>query len=117
MSIIKNAIINSVSIRFDRDIFLCPWVTLSYGGGLCQGFGGYVCGRNDLPETNIKKRNYCGTFLSACMRAGGVDEWDKLQGKAIRVELDEEGLGATIIGIGHITDDDKWFRPKEVFKS
>ena len=44
----------------------------------------------------------------------GVDKWEDLKDKYIRVE--SNGWGGTIKKIGHITDD-KWFDIDEFFKS
>jgi hypothetical protein len=96
---IKNAIIRSTKIENERG--LSAWLTLDYGG-MGQGFGGYM-----LKGGNA---NYGGHFIARCLDIGGVDEWSKLVGKAIRVRI-EDGL---IKAVGHIIEDD-WFCPKDEF--
>ena len=95
----RNAIIDSVSIsKADRG-FLSAWLVLDYGPKGSQGFGGY-----DLESTGIH-------FLWRILEIAGVDEWEKLQGRVIRVRANQSGVHA----IGHVLNDD-WFCPEEDFK-
>lgn len=96
---IKNAVIRGVQIENERG--LSAWLTLDYGGS-GQGFGGYMLRGG--------KANYGGHFIARCLDIGGVDEWSKLVGKAVRVRVDD-GL---IKAVGHIIEDD-WFDPKAEF--
>lgn len=69
-----------------------------------QGFGGW---RLDAPKYAL---SYLGTFwIKRILEVVGVNEWEKLKGKYVRVDGEEFG---DIFGIGHITDD-VWFYPKK----
>jgi len=111
---IKNAIIESVVLDISDRNLLTAWLTLDYGGGLHQGFGGHVL---YLPKSfkHHGDFGYAGHFIFRCLEVAGVESWDKLKGKTIRVKSDKEGLGGKIIAIGHIVNDD-WFDPSEDFK-
>lgn len=104
----KNAIITSATITKGDHNLLSAYVNLDYGG-LCQSFGGYVL---HVPDTQKNRANYAGLFLWRVMEMAGVDEWDKLPGKTIRVKAEWGKVHA----IGHIVKD-IWFNPTEEFEA
>lgn len=107
---IKNAIITSAEIMVEDHGSLTVWLHLDYDG-MGQGFGGYAL---YLPKT-YTHHNILGTaghFIFRCLEIAGVEKWDQLKGKAIRVDSCHSG----ITGIGHIIKDD-WFYPKKDFAS
>ena len=105
---IKNAIIKSARITCGDRGFLDCWLDLDYGGS-GQGFGGYVL---YLPKswTHHKLESVAGHFIFRVMEVAGVENFDALKGKSVRVKC-EDGL---IRAVGHIVNDD-WFCPKEDF--
>ena len=105
---IKNAVIESASLGFGDRGFLDAWLNLSYGGS-GQGFGGYTL---YLPKSfdHHKLESVAGHFLFRIMEVAGVESWDKLKGRTIRVRANHTGVEA----IGHIVKDD-WFCPKDDF--
>lgn len=109
---IRNAVIESASINDGDRGLLTAWLQLSYGG-TGQGFGGYAL---YLPKSysHHKVESYAGHFIYRCMEIAGVTSWDAIRGKTIRVRLDKSGFGGSIVGIGHIVNDD-WFYPKADF--
>lgn len=109
---IKNAIIESAEINFERDC-LSAWVHLDYGGS-GQGMGGYVL----LPGPSYTHRkaseegpNYAGIFIEQIMRVAGVERWSALKGKTVRVKATH----SKVVEIGHIVKD-QWFNPSETFE-
>jgi hypothetical protein len=104
----KNAIIESASLSTGDRGFLDCWLTLDYGGS-GQGFGGYVL---YLPKSysHHELKSVAGHFIFRVMEVAGVDSWDKLKGRTIRVKCEHSKVHA----IGHIVRDD-WFNPSEDF--
>lgn len=91
MTEIVNAVIERVSIETERG--LTAWLHLNYGGS---------------------GQAFCGHFIKRCIDIGGVSEWEKLQGKTIRVRSYVPGFRGSIEAIGHIIKDD-WFFPRDDF--
>lgn len=105
---IKNAVIESASLSFGERGFLDCWLTLDYGGG-GQGFGGYTL---YLPKSwrHHKLESPAGHFIFRVMEIAGVDNWDALKGRTIRVKAEHRKVHA----IGHIVKND-WFCPEQDF--
>lgn len=108
---IVNAKIDSISLGFDRGVFLSAWLHLDYGG-VHQGFGGFCLAKKEKPC--FDQGPYAGHFIARCLEIADVEEWDQLKGKTIRVKK-ESGWSGSISAIGHILKDD-WFSPSSDFQ-
>lgn len=106
---IVNAVIESSRIEIEDHGLLTVWLMLDYGGS-GQGFGGYCLG-SSKPLND--KHNTMGHFVRRILEVVGVNDWDKLDGKTIRVKK-PEGFQGRIIAIGNIIKDD-WFCPEDDF--
>lgn len=102
-----NAIITEYSLAKSEHGMLTMWLTLDYGDGLHQGFGGYSL-YLDKTFKNHSLASFAGHFISRCLEVAGVDDIKDLPGKAIRVKCS----AMTVSAIGHIIKTD-WFCPKE----
>ena len=72
---IKNAKIDKTKLGLEEGWFTC-WLYLNYGSS-CQGFGGYGLG----DKWGI-------SFIEEVLKVVGVDSWEELPGKYIRVETE-----------------------------
>lgn len=97
----------------DHGLFTCQ-LGLDYGG-VHQGFGGYSLDQYIKEQDARKDIVGAGTeFIKQILWVVGVDKWEDLKGKVVRVER-KEGWNGNVIGIGNVLED-KWFKPKEWFK-
>ena len=108
---VVNAIIESATIVVERGFILSSYISFDYGGA-GQSFGGYVLGGTaGTAAGRHEGPNFAAEWIMGVLRAAGVDNWSKLQGKAVRVRR-EKGL---VTAIGHIVRDDRWFHAKDAF--
>lgn len=105
---VRNATIEDVGLSNSDHGLLSSFVTLDYGDGGHQGFGGYTLYNPKFKNTH---GNYTGHWIWRVMEVAGVTEWDRIKGKNVRAKI-EKGL---VVAIGHITKD-IWFNPVEEFK-
>jgi hypothetical protein len=108
---IKNAkIVSTMLGREDHGImtFMITVCFDSYG----QGIGGYGL---DYYDRGAGQRVYSAKGLEAISRifdVVGVDKWEDLKGKYIRIK--DNGLNSSIDEIGNLMED-KWFNLREFF--
>ena len=110
---ICNAKITSTFLGREDHGIMTFFLNVEMDGAVC-GIGGYAL---DQYDSETKKR-ICSThsmeIVALILDVVGVDSWEKLPGKYIRVE--ENGWGGTIDKIGHIIKD-KWVNLREFFES
>lgn len=106
----KNAVIKSVRLTTADYGCLSAWLELDYGNS-GQGFGGYVL---YLPHgaKHHRLEGTAGHFIYRCIEIGGVEKWEQLPGRTIRVRSEHDKVHA----IGHIVKDD-WFNPNADFSA
>lgn len=98
----RNALITKATLELERG-FLSSWITVEWSGG-GQGFGGYVLDREDIPS------KHCGIWIRGVLTAAGVESWEDLEGKVVRIRHTLDKIHA----IGHPIKD-CWFTPSEAF--
>lgn len=108
---VDNAIIESTSITIADHGCLSVWLTLNYGEFGVQGFGGYSLYLPKSFKHSTNQKNYAGHFIYRILEIAGVEEWNGLVGKTIRVKHSR----SAIYEIGHIVKND-WFNPKIDFE-
>ena len=110
---IRNARIETATIeREDHGIMTCS-LGLDYSGS-GQHFGGYAFDEPIKENGEFKGRRgtaYGMEFIIRILDTVGVDRWDQLVGKHIRVEQSH----TKVYRIGHITED-RWFDPADLAK-
>lgn len=109
---IVNAQITDVSLTMADHGVLCYYLTLESG---CIGvnYGGVVIGKGYLGAKEFKGYEKGIEAVMRIMDVVGVERWEDLKDKYVRVEL--RGWGETVDKIGNIIKD-KWFSQKEFFK-
>ena len=112
MSNIENAIIEDVSISME-DHGCITFLVYIEGNGWFTSFGGYVNGHGYLGSDYWDGGGSAIVAMMKIMDTVGVEKWEDLKGKYIRVESD--GWGSSIHKIGNILKD-KWFDLKEFFE-
>jgi hypothetical protein len=103
----RNAVIFDTGIGIEEHGVLAASIWLDYGDSkqaLCRGV--------HAPKNGDSEKNYAGYFIYRVLAVAGVNRWEQLKGKAVRVM----GDSAHIEAIGHIIED-VWFNPGEEFKS
>lgn len=76
--------------------------------GCGQGYGGYAL---DKWDASMGKRMGCAFGMEAVMSiltVAGVNKWEDLKGKYIRVKYEGSQYSSKIIEIGHIIEN-KWY--------
>lgn len=111
MEEIKNALIDNVSIDTGDRGLLTAWIFLDYGDSGHQGFGGHALYLPKDYKNFTNKGDFAGHFIFRVMQVAGVESWDKMKGKTVRVKQ-KNGL---VVAIGHIVKND-WFNPSEDFE-
>lgn len=112
MAEIRNAIITNTFLgREDHGIFTF-YIGLEFSGAVCH-IGGYAL---DAPSDVEGERKYLHSGLeviSIILDVVGVNRWEDLKGKYIRVK--DNGLSQPIHEIGNLMAD-KWFNINNYFK-
>lgn len=112
MSEIKTARITGTMFGREDHGILTFMIFVEMNDGCC-GIGGYAL---DWADAESQQRVYSGRGLKAISRilsTVGVQQWEDLTGKYIRVKT--EGWGKPIYEIGNIIKED-WFNLKDFFE-
>lgn len=104
---IENARIRATMLGYEDHGILTGGITVE-GSGWGVTLGGF---RLDSPPDNTPNVA-CGKFIKSVLRTVGVEKWEDLPGKFIRVET--AGAGSTVTKFGHLIED-KWCDLREVF--
>lgn len=110
---IENAQISKVSISM-ADHGLLTFTIFVKGHGWCCSLGNYMNGVGHLGAKEWKGNGSAIVAMMKIMDTVGVDKWENLEGKYVRVK--SEGWGSTMQCIGNLIED-KWFDLKEFFKN
>lgn len=87
----------------DRGI-MTFWIRLEFDG--CgQGFGGYCLDNYNQELDDRIQTALTGEMVYGILQALGLDSWEDIKGKYVRIAIDKKGLSQKILGIGHIVND------------
>lgn len=106
-----NAKITNVSLSMSDHGCLTWGITLD-GDGIGCVYGGWVLGHGYLGSEKFEGSADGMEAIMRIMDTVGVERWEDLKDKYVRVR--DDGWGSTVSCIGHITKD-KWFDAKEFF--
>ena len=104
---IINAKIKSTMLGTEDHGLLTGYLFVEGPGWDC-GFGGYAFDQWSNAENRRYGTGFGTEFIAQVLKVVGVDKWEALPGKYIRIET--EGWGGRILRIGNILED-KWFDP------
>lgn len=108
---IENAQIESTRFTMaDHGVLTSYLVLNGHGWGAC--YGGYVFGNGYLGSEYFEGSASGVEAIMRIMDTVGVDEYEKMKGKYVRVAT--KGLGSSVKIIGNILDD-KWFDYESFF--
>lgn len=111
MNEIRNAKITATEITM-ADYGCLTFRVCVEGSGWGCWIGGYCIGKGYLDAKEFEGYDRGLEAIMRVMDTVGVNRWEDLKGKYIRVETN--GCGGTVHKIGHIMRD-KWFDLKEFF--
>lgn len=106
----RNARIDATKLGVEDHGILTAMLQLNYGGS-CQGFGGWAFDQWDEKQQVRFGTAYGMEWIRRVLEAVGVESWEDLKGKYVRVKSDN----SKVYGIGHITEK-LWFTPEEDMK-
>ena len=109
---VENAIIDKVTLTMADHGCLTYFVFFNLAKGGHAGIGGYCIGHGYLGADSFDGLAKGLEAMMRIMDTVGVEKWEDLEGKYIRVETD--GWGSRIHKIGNIIED-KWFDEEEFF--
>ena len=115
---IINAQIKSTRLGFDRDVFATAWLMLKYADGGEQGFGGSCLDDKTTPGEKHGLLDRPGTawgmeYIFSILKAVGVEHWEDVRGKYVRVKYIGDTFTREPFAIGHIVED-VWFDVREL---
>lgn len=111
---IKNAQIESTMLGREDHGIMTFSIHVKFDKCVCCGIGGYCL---DEYSSETKTRVFRGEsieVISKILEVVGVETWEQLPGKYIRIK--DNGWGSTIDEIGNLMED-KWFNLREFFAS
>lgn len=108
---IRNTKITGTSLTMADHGCITFWVHLE-GGGIGVSYGGYCIGHGYLGSDNFDGSGKGLEAMARIMNVVGVDTWEDMKGKYVRIV--DPGLGGTVTKIGNILED-RWFDIREFF--
>lgn len=108
---IVNALIENVSLSMADHGVLYYYLTLKMNGCGCS-YGGRIIGKGYLGAKEFQGYEKGTEALMRIMDVVGVEKWEDMKGRYVRVEL--PGWGGIVDRIGNIIED-KWFSQEEFF--
>lgn len=110
---IENAQISKVSISM-ADHGMLTFTIFVKGNSWGCSLGNYMNGVGHLGAKEWKGNGSAIVAMMKIMDTVGVNKWEDLEGKYVRVKSD--GCGSTMHCVGNLIED-KWFDLKEFFKN
>ena len=110
MEEIKNAKITSTALGYEDHGILTFYIYVDCGGS-GQGFGGYALDKWSEDDNDRVPTEHAGQAIKNILGVVGVDKWEDLAGKNIRVKGGFNGISE----IGNLLED-RWFNPESELK-
>ena len=111
---IKNAQITKTMLGREDHGILTFMIFVKFDKAVSCGIGGYALDEYDSETKTRVFRAESMESISKILETVGVDTWEQLTGKYIRIK--DNGWGSMIDEIGNLMED-KWFNLREFFAS
>jgi len=113
-TIIKNAIIEKAEL-YKNECGISIRLIFDYGLGenLSRASNTFSVPIFSVDDPKITRSNFeskAGYFIMVCMSIAGVESWDEIKGKAIRVKIEK----GEVVAIGHIVNSSRWWFLSEI---
>lgn len=102
---LRNAVVKSAALKFERDMFLTVRLDLRYRG-LCQSFGGHCLLKYSEESGERVGTTYGMEYLRRLMLTFNARRFRDLEGLNIRADTAHN----RVYGVGHIIEN-QWFYP------
>jgi hypothetical protein len=109
---VENALIKKVDLIMTE--YGCAQIYIALdGGGWCCVYGGFCLGHGYLGADHFDGSEASLPYIMRIMDTVGVERFNDMKGKYVRVAT--KGLGCSLNIIGNIIED-KWFDQESFFK-
>jgi len=109
---IRNAQITETMLGREDHGILTFYICVRFGGSQC-GLGGYALDCADREGNRVFSAKSMEA-ISRILETVGVDRWENLKGKYIRIK--DQGWGSRVDEIGNLMEE-KWFNLREFFNN
>lgn len=104
---IENCVIEGTMLGIEDHGIMTCFVYVK-GDGWGGGFGGYAMDKYNASTKEREGTAYGMTFIATIMAVVGVEKWEDLKGKPVRVK--SSGFGGRITDLGNFMKD-AWVNP------
>lgn len=110
---IKNAVIEDTFLGRECHGIFTFSISVMFDGCVCCNVGGYALDGYDKQTQRRVFHAKSAELISRILDVVGVDRWENLKGKYVRIK--DCGFGSPVYEIGNLMED-KWLNVREFFQ-